>query len=344
MQTRQLAGLLRDEGITVKQVATNAPYRPTLVGKIPGLRALFRLVPYLFAVWRMAGKVDVIHLMANSGWSWQLYAAPVLWLARLRHTPVIVNYRGGEAEAYFQRSFSRVRPSLSKAKLIAVPSGYLGQVFARFGHETTIIPNIIDRQIFRPTERSRTAKGYTLVVTRNLEAIYGLDTALRALAKVRVLESDVILRVAGSGPEEARLRTLAGQLGVAEAVIFEGRLSREEIVRLYAEADAMINPTTVDNMPNSVMEALACGIPVISTNVGGVPFIISDQETGLLVPPNDPEKLAAAILRLKGDATLQQTLRANGLAQVEQYTWGEVRQKWLQAYAIATDNTFGGLV
>ena len=106
----------------------------------------------------------------------------------------------------------------------------------------------------------------------------------------------------------------------------------------------MINPTTVDNMPNSVMEALACGIPVISTNVGGVPFIISDQETGLLVPPNDPEKLAAAILRLKGDATLQQTLRANGLAQVEQYTWGEVRQKWLQAYAIATDNTFGGLV
>ena len=225
-----------------------------------------------------------------------------------------------------------------------MPSGYLGQVFARFGHETKIIPNIIDRQIFRPTERNRTAKGYTLVVTRNLEAIYGLDTALRALAKVRVLESDVILRVAGSGPEEARLRILAGQLGVAEAVIFEGRLSREEIVRLYAEADAMINPTTVDNMPNSVMEALACGIPVISTNVGGVPFIISDQETGLLVPPNDPEKLAAAILRLRGDAALQQTLRANGLAQVEQYTWGEVRQKWLQAYAMATGNTSGGLV
>ena len=85
MQTMQLARLLEEEGLDVQLLPTNAPYSPKFIGKVKGLRALFRLLPYLWKAWRLAGRVDVIHLMANSGWSWQLYAAPVIWLGWLRN-------------------------------------------------------------------------------------------------------------------------------------------------------------------------------------------------------------------------------------------------------------------
>jgi glycosyltransferase involved in cell wall biosynthesis len=343
MQTAQLARLLAAEAVEVTFVPTNAPYRPSAVAAIPGLRSLFRLVPYLLAVWRLAGRVDVIHLMANSGWSWQLFAAPVLWLSRFRGTPVIVNYRGGEAQGYFQRSFRWVRPSLRRASLIVVPSGYLQAVFGAFGETTRVIPNIIDQDVFR--ERPDTSpsllapdgaygdrESFTLVITRNLEPIYGIDTALQAMAKVREQGCPARMRIAGSGPAERQLRRLTRELGLEDIVHFEGRLERDAVVALYGQADAMVNPTTIDNMPNSVLEAMACGLPVISTNVGGVPYILTDGETGLLVPTRDPRALANAILRLFSDRALQQRLQFNALKEVDRYSWHHVRDQWLTTY------------
>ncbi|MEQ8802576.1 MAG: glycosyltransferase, partial [Haliea sp.] len=108
---------------------------------------------------------------------------------------------------------------------------------------------------------------------------------------------------------------------------------RPGILNLYAQADAMLNPTTVDNMPNSVIEALACGVPVISTDVGGVRFIVQHEHTALLVPANDPAAMAAAILRCRANAQLRQQLRDNGIAEVAQYSWPAVRQQWLDVYA-----------
>jgi len=333
MQTQQLTRLLESEGVIVDLLPTNAPYRPAFVARIPVLRALFRLIPYLFGLWRLAGRADVIHLMANSGWSWQLHSAPTLWLAWLRGTPVVVNYRGGEAQDYFQRSIRWVRPSLKKAAAIAVPSGYLQAVFERFGESTQVIPNIIDRGLFQPRTKNNNSATFTLVITRNLEAIYGIDTAIHAFAQAFASDPSLRLRIAGSGPEEKSLRSLTQQLNLGEAVMFEGRLDRQGIVDLYAESDVMLNPSTVDNMPNSVLEALACGLPVISTNVGGVPYIVSHGQTALLVPPGDVAAMAEAISQLKADSALRRSLCDNGLAQIEQYTWPNVRQQWLDLYA-----------
>jgi glycosyltransferase involved in cell wall biosynthesis len=335
MQTQQLVRLLQSEGIAVDLLATNKPYRPALVAGIPGVRALFRLVPFLFSLWKLAGKADLIHLMANSGWSWQLYSAPALWLGWLRGTPVVVNYRGGEAQTYFQRSFHRVKPSLQKAAAIVVPSGYLEAVFKHYGQSSRVIPNIIDRELFKPSPTIKPGiadSRFTLVITRNLEPIYGIDTAIRAFALAHERDQAMRLRIAGSGPAEPSLRALTEQLGVGDAVFFEGCLDRAGIAALYAQADAMLNPSTVDNMPNSVLEALACGLPVISTDVGGVPFIVRHRETALLVPPANVPAMAAAIDELKADANLRHILCSNGLVQVEQYSWGRVRHQWLDLY------------
>ncbi|MBS0593326.1 MAG: glycosyltransferase family 1 protein, partial [Proteobacteria bacterium] len=86
-QTRQLAELLAAEGARVQLVQTNAPYRPAWVGRLPVVRAGFRLVPYLYRLWRAAGSSRLFHVMANSGWSWHLFSAPAIAIASLRAVP-----------------------------------------------------------------------------------------------------------------------------------------------------------------------------------------------------------------------------------------------------------------
>ena len=93
---------------------------------------------------------------------------------------------------------------------------------------------------------------------------------------------------------------------------------------LYRSADIVLNPSLADNMPNSVLEALASGVPVVSTNVGGVPYIVQDQVTALLVPPTDPSAMAAACLHILGDDGFWQRLSTAGLAEVQRYTWQRV--------------------
>ncbi len=88
-QTRQLAELLIGEGVTVRTIQTQPPYRPAWIGTIPGLRAGWRLLPYLYALWRGCRGAQVVHIMANSGWSWHLFAAPAVWIAKLRGAVVI---------------------------------------------------------------------------------------------------------------------------------------------------------------------------------------------------------------------------------------------------------------
>ena len=81
-QTRQLARLLTDAAMAVEIVQVNAHYRPHWIGNLRGVRAVFRLVPYLLRLWRCAGRADLFHVMANSGWAWHLCAAPAVWIAR----------------------------------------------------------------------------------------------------------------------------------------------------------------------------------------------------------------------------------------------------------------------
>mgnify|MGYP003639785701 FL=1 len=332
MQTLQLARLLGDEGLEVELVQTNAPYWPAVVARLKGVRAFFRIMPYLLRIWRLAGRTDVIHLMANSGWSWQLFAAPVIWIGWLRKTPVIVNYRGGEAREYLSASARWVKPSLARSAQLVVPSGFLRQVFSEFGVAAAVIPNIIDLEMFYPAATQSRDNIFTLVITRNLEPIYGLDTAIRALALAREAVPTLHLKIAGSGPQQAELQRLVEQLGLGDAVAFLGRLERQQVVDLYHGADAMLNPSRVDNMPNSVLEALACALPVISTNVGGVPYIVQHGQTALLVPRDDAGAMADAIVKLYTDTTLRNALREKGRRAVAQYAWEEVRPLWLSLY------------
>jgi glycosyltransferase involved in cell wall biosynthesis len=331
MQTLQLAGLLAAEGAQVQHVVSNAPCRPAWLGRVRGLRALARLLGFLVALWRALGRSDVVHLMANSGLNWHLVAMPTLLLGRLRAVPVVVNYRGGGAGEFLARGDVMVRRSMRWAARLIVPSGFLVEVFARHGMRADIVPNIID--LARFTRRPpRTAGSAHIVVARHLEALYDNATALRAFALVRAAWPAARLTIAGQGPERARLEALAAGLGVADAVHFAGGLPREAMAALFREADLSLNPSRADNMPNSVLEAMASGVPVVSSKVGGVPFIVQNGRTGLLVPVGDAPAMADALLALLRDPARWQSLADAGADEVRRYAWPQVRPLLEAAY------------
>lgn len=332
-QTRQLAELLAREGARVEVLQVNAPYRPAWVGRVKGLRALARLLPYLLRLAGAARRAELFHVMANSGLAWHLFAAPAVWIARLWGVPVVVNYRGGLAGEFLARSARSVRFTMRRAQELVVPSGFLKQVFADHGMESTVVANIVDLDRFSPgPDTAPDAKGCHVVVARNLEPIYDNATGLRAFAILAREMPWVRLSIAGSGPERPALEALAAELGIAERVHFTGRLDRDQMAALYRSAQIVLNPTRVDNMPNSVLEAMAAGVPVVSTDVGGVPFIVTHGKTALLVPPGNPPRMAAALAQLAGSPALRQSIRAAALAEVRRYAWPSVRAELFAVY------------
>lgn len=332
-QLRQLSERLRGEGIAVEVVQVNAPYHPAWIERIRGVRALFRLVPYLIHLWRAAGRNDLLHVMANSGLSWHLFAAPAIMLAKLRGKVVVVHYHGGEAEAFFDRSFTWVKPVLKCADAIVVPSGFLVLVFAKRGFTTCIVPNIVSLEHFSAVGRhDSSASGPHILVARNLEILYDNATALRAFVRVRQEHPMARLTIAGSGPEREALERLAQHLGIAETVTFAGRVENERMPALYHSAHIALNPSLADNLPISILEALASGVPVVSTNVGGITFLVENGKTALLVPPGDPEAMALACLRLLTEQGLTQKLVQAGHELAGEFAWDRVRGRLFEVY------------
>lgn len=331
-QCEQLVRLLRQEGIHVELVRNNAPYAPEWAGRIPVLRALVRLLPYLARLWVVSGRVQVMHILANSGWAWHLFAAPAVWIGRARGVKVIVNYRGGNADTFFASAPRHVLATLRMASERVTPSGFLQRVFARYGLEAAIVPNIIDLSRFSPAPMRNFGDAPHLIVTRNLEPIYDIPTAVRAFARVRQVLPGARLTVAGTGPELGRLQALVRELGMEDVVRFAGRIDNAEIPALYASADCMLNPSTVDNMPISILEAFASGVPVVSTDAGGIPDMVEDGVSACLVPIGDAEHMAAEALRVFSEPARAASMRAAGIEAAARYAWPTVRDQWLDLY------------
>jgi phenylacetate-CoA ligase len=332
-QTLQLSRLLEAAGAEVRLVPVNPPYWPVWTSNLKGVRAALRLTGYLRRLWCVADQVDLFHVMANSGWSWHLFAAPAIWIARIRGKSVVVNYRGGEADRFFRQQRRLIALSLNRADALIVPSSYLADVFERHGFATDIVPNIIDLTHFFPVGIDQAIRtGPVLLVARNLEAIYDNAGALRAFAIVKDACPGARMIIAGSGSESRALKQLAQQLGIAASVQFTGRVDNVAMAKLYRNCDVVLNPSLIDNMPISILEALACAIPVVSTNVGGIPVMLQHEVTGLLVAPGDAQAMAQAVLSLLQAPAKAHSIGAAGCAFVQQFAWDQVAPRLLAQY------------
>jgi glycosyltransferase involved in cell wall biosynthesis len=203
-----------------------------------------------------------------------------------------------------------------------IPSASLGALAGEWhlvdGDRIVVLPNPISVPLLGDRDELRRRHGLdgpTLVFAGRLSLQKSLDVALRAVAAV----DGVALVLAGDGPERGRLDAVVAELGLGGRVRFLGAQPRATVLELLAAADAELLSSGWENFPHSLIEGLAVGTPVISTDVGGVGEIVTDGLNGLLVPPDDPEALAGAIRRFFADEELRARLRAEAPGSVTRF-------------------------
>lgn len=333
VQAQRLRGLL--ETVPDLEVAF-LPVNPTLPGplgllqRVRYVRTVVTTGAYLVSLVPAVRRADVVHAFSAGYWSFLLAPTPALLMGRLFRRGVVLNYRTGEAEDHLHRHGWFATRLMRLADAIVVPSGFLVEVFRRHGLSATAIANVVDTGAI--PRRARAAIAPRLLSNRNLEPHYNVACILRAFARIQAAVPTATLTVAGHGSEASALRQLAAQLDLRN-VSFTGPVAPEAMGRLYDAADIYLNAPDVDNMPTSVLEAFAAGLPVVTTSSGGIPWIVDHERNGLLVATNDDAAMADAALRLLADPALVGSLTAAARADVEsKYTWPAVQPQWLTLY------------
>ncbi len=281
--------------------------------------------PQLF---RELRRADVVHVFSASYSSFLLAPLPAMVVAKWIGRPVVLNYRSGEAADHLARS-AIARAAIARAERTIVPSRFLVEVFGAFGLPAVAVPNVVDAERF--AFRDRYPLRPRILSTRNFQGLYNVACTLRAFKIVQKSWPNASLTLVGSGPLERSLRALAADLQL-ERVTFAGAVPPDRIAEYYAAHDIYVQSPNIDNMPTSILEAYASGLPVVSTEAGGVPAILTHGEHGLLAPVDDHAALAARMLLLLERPGVARELAYRARAACATCAWPHVRDQWLSHY------------
>ncbi len=292
------------------------------------LRTVANEATYVPLLVRELARADIVHIFSAAYWSFLLAPLPAMIVARAYRRPIVLNYHSGEGPDHLARS--RVaRAAIARADHRVVPSAFLAEGFRRHGLDASVVPNLIDLDQFAFRDRRQLRP--RILSTRNLGHPYNVACTLRAFRDVQERCPEASLTVVGAGPEAMSLRQLARDLQLRN-VRFAGRVEPDAMAAMYDAHDVYLQSPDIDNQPLSVLEALACGLPVVSTDVGGVRGILQQGRLGLLAAPNDHRTLAAHVLHLLAHPEEARVMAASARASLQAYAWSSVRSEWLRVY------------
>lgn len=289
---------------------------------------LARLLDMAWTVWskRHEYAVAQVDLYSGPAFSW---AEVACWELRRLGKPYCLTLHGGNLPAFSRRWPRRVRSVLQRAAIVTSPSEYLRDAVKSFRTDIRVVPNPLE--VSRYPYRLRGVARPRLVWLRSFHEIYNPRLAVRALAILSREFPDVTLTMIGPDKGDGtllRTRQEVEDLGVSRRVRFLGSIPKPMVPSALGEADIFLNTTDVDNTPVSVLEAMACGLCVVSTNVGGLPHLIDDGRDGLLVPRDDAAAMARAVRRVLLEPLLASALSANGRRKAERSDWSVVLPTW----------------
>lgn len=328
---RLLEGLNAEPGIEAELLPINPrlPMPLRWLQRIKYLRTIVTSIAYFASLILRLPRFDVVHVFSASYFSFLLAPTPAVLISKLYGKPVLLNYHSGEAEDHLRRWPRTALPILRLADCLVVPSDYLVDVFSRFGLKADAVFNTVDQSRFQFRER-RPLKP-VLLSNRNLEPHYNVACVLRAFALVQSQDPEAQLVVAGDGSQRRELHGLAQGLKLSN-VRFTGAVTPAEMIDLYDHAEIFVNASNIDNQPLSIIEAFASGLPVVTTSAGGIPYMVVNEATGLMVDCNDHEALARTILRLLDQPELASALVNRAHAEAKKYEWSATRSQWLTLY------------
>lgn len=289
---------------------------------------IFRLLHMIGVLlrYRLKTKVVLIDTYSYQGF---YFAWIIGLLSRWLRIPYIPIIRGGDFINRIENSPGMTTSFLRYAARVVAPSEYMYEGLKKKGIEVTFIPNFIE--IGDYTFKPSATLSPRLFWLRSFHAIYNPSLAIDVVEILKKKYPDIRLTMAGPDKDGSlqRCRALVKSKMLEQVVTFSGRLTKPQIREIAPDHSIFINTTTIDNHPVSVIEAMALGLVIVTTNVGGVPYLVRHNEDGLLVKSGDAAAFASSIDSVLKDTALAKRFQLNARAKVELYDWLIVKEYWI---------------
>lgn len=287
-----------------------------------------RLIDMLGSVVRHRHEYAVAQVDVYSGpaflWA-EAVTATLKWLRK----PVVLTLHGGNLPSFAKRHPRRVERLLRKADFVTAPSMFLCREVQPLGIEALHLPNALDLSLYKFEARKEVLPN--LMWLRSFHAIYNPALAPCVLGLLLPKFPDARLTMVGpdknDGSRDETLRKIEA-LNLGSRTHLPGQIAKSDVPAWLERGDIFLNTTNVDNAPVSVVEAMATGLCVVSTNVGGLRHLVDDGADGLLVPPNDAHAMANAVTRVITEPGLAERLSRAGRAKAEACDWRNVLPRW----------------
>lgn len=301
-----------------------------------------------------ARKYDVLHIHACSYWG-MVPAVFGILAGKLWRKRIVITYHGGEAAEYFVKHVGFVKRWLDRANQVVVLSGFLKEIFDHYDIPCLVIPNIV---VLQPQQKRTRDIAPKFISIRHLEPLYNIPCILRAYEQVLKVYPDATLDILGRGSQRAELEAYVQEHRLT-GVNFVGQVPNQQIYDYLAKADIMLSAPKIDNMPVSLLEAMNAGLLVISSRVGGVPYMIEElnramgngqwaidketnrqspianrpkKPTGLLFESDNSDELAEKMLWALEHPDEVKQIIAQAQVDVQKYAWENVKQQLFKTY------------
>ncbi|WP_417558575.1 glycosyltransferase family 4 protein [Mesoflavibacter zeaxanthinifaciens] len=289
---------------------------------------ILRLLDMAFATVQNRNRVNLVLIDTYSTQNFY-YAVIMAALCRFFKLPYMPILHGGNLPSRLKKNKRLSKALFGKALMNIAPSKFMMGQFQNAGFQNiTYIPNTL--KIENYPFHLRASITPKLLWVRSFSELYNPLLALEIVEMLKRKGMDVSLCMVGPDKDGSlkRCKKIAAELQLP--ITFTGMLEKKEWIALSKDFDIFINTTNFDNMPLSVMEAMALGMPVVSTNVGGLPFLIENNVNGLLVPPNNPEAFVNVIEAICSNDVKARELAKNARLRTEEFDWEKVKQRWIK--------------
>ncbi|MDX2091174.1 MAG: glycosyltransferase family 4 protein [Kofleriaceae bacterium] len=286
-----------------------------------------RMLDMLHVTWARRSSYDLAHVDVFSGpaFTWaELVCAELRSLSK----PFVLTLRGGNLPAFARQSPRRTRRLFASAARVTAPSRYLRETMLEYRPDIVVLPNAVD---VAHELGARDRIGARMIWVRSFHAIYNPVMAIDVLERVARSVPDATLTMVGHDKGDGSLAAVqqrAHALGVTDRLQIVGGVPKRQIPSLLAKADVFLNTADIDNTPVSVVEAMAAGLCVVSTSVGGIPYLLTNGGDAVLVPARAPDAMAAAVVRLCNEEDVALRMSRTARSHAAAWDWRPVLDQW----------------
>jgi glycosyltransferase involved in cell wall biosynthesis len=302
---------------------------------------LARLTDMCLTVWRRRVEYEVANVEVFSGMAFR-WAQVVCFLLRRLNKPYILTLHGGNLPNFARRRAGRTRRLLNSARFVTTPSRYLLEQMSAYRPDLVLLPNPLNLEAYQYRRRDRATP--KLVWLRAFHKIYNPTLAPRVVKQLAGEFPEIHLEMIGPDKNDGSakaVREVISELEVSRRVSQIGVVAKAQVPHYLNGGDVFLNTANVDNTPVSVLEAMACGLCVVSANVGGIPYLLEDERDALLVPPDDSRAMAAAVRRILTSPRLAETLSQNARKKAESHDWAVILPQWERLFESAVKGSAG---